>query len=198
MMKIISYAQYLTKGGNVSQRIFNDLDEIEDKPFKSQIEHRAILNPVAPALDETTLMALSHAAKEVNDDGFFVIGLWYDIPENNYYFYVDLDDVKTYLDHNDFHVVQANAFFPQSGSWGIVTHPDSFAYIGGSKIFIDAFFDVYPTSIDENINEFLEEFLYVKNKHGADDSFVYYVLTHLFGSKQAIVHCKNYGFSIST
>jgi hypothetical protein len=85
--------------------------------------------------------------------------------------------------------VMENCIYSKNGNWGVLFSHESHALIGGSEKFIELLQKGIP-SIDDQIEEFLNEWKYNRDHYESSIEWVPRLLTHLYGPEKAATYLK--------
>lgn len=189
------------------RQVFKGNDETE--PFVPHVEDRLLLYfPLGGNLERNHYWekqlaeAISQAAQSISDTGCYLASSWeanittYGGSPKNRYAYIPISELVEALTSSSnqvwkqLNILEGLGFClcSNTGSWGLLTTVDEYAFLGGTHEFMRVVRQVFP-DIEEEVVEFLHdvrlEQMYEEGTNVEWLDWLKQVLTHVYGSSKA-------------
>ena len=183
--KQILDSEYTSTYESVFKQIFKYHDVFNEFWFSSNIAQRILINPQALELDNTRMDALIEAMVAIGDDAYVlsIIELFGGSDEKHWL--IPIEEFPSYYYSIGMNKVLENVIYSPTGQWGIKFTMDQYAIAGGSQEFIQILRQKWPTSIDNGITPFLNEFMHDHKRFGINFAWIEQFLEHIYGTAKA-------------
>lgn len=170
----------------VFNKVF-EIDQTSPLPTLPVFVNRAILCPINFKLGEDELYSLSKAIREIGDSGFYLSMLErLKDPDWNQDWWIPIDNIGAYGELNSIWGLLENTMYSPSRQWGIVFTTDPYAIIGGTDLFMTAFFNHSRRSAEEHLQAFIGECKYIRDELGHKLEILPKLLSTIFGPQKAL------------
>lgn len=169
-------------------------------PFQPKIHHKILLYSFRWGLEEPWLDPIVRYMKSAGEQGFYVTAFYRteteNLPKNYGHWYVPLNEAHRYVEEL---MLQENAVYSVSGTWGIVCSDFDHALLGGSQLLINEIENSVP-DIEYRVREFLETCKDYKKKQVDDLDWLVPQLEYIYGFEKArsFINEVNLGWLLSS
>jgi len=179
-MRALTEDEFEREAKGVYEQVFNSTSAFE-MPFVASIQARAILFPIHYIMEKPFRRALMKAAKDLNEESFYLSVLERPPAEKQdraYHWHIGFKEVDLY-ESLGYPFVLENAIYSDRGSWGLMFSHEGHAVIGGPENFLESVIKALPDGM-KHVEKFIAHWKGNQARFGSDLEWVRKLLNHIY------------------